>query len=389
MTLPRYIHDAPGWPGLTCNLAPLMPLLARVHQKRGELLGEVRRFDVHSRAVEFAQAVTSDVVSSSRIEGEDLPLPEVYSSVAWRLGLDEGGVPPSTRDVDGVVDMTLDAVQASGEPLTDERLLRWHHLLFPTGHSGGIRIDVGMWRSDAHGPMQVVSAHLDPRRRRVSFEAPAATRVPADMAAFLAWVNAEQGLDPVIKAALAHLHFLTIHPFEDGNGRVARAISDLLLSRADGVPVRYYSLSRVIEARKAGYYEALSRTQGQSSLDVTEWVRWFLEAVEAALDGASRHLDLARTKHDVLQGARSLSERQRTFLERVFAGWDGKLSSQKYARMHGVSTDTALRDLSDLCEKGVLTRTGEKGGARYLVLIPEGGRALAERLPEQFRLMDA
>ncbi len=386
MTPVRYIHEAPDWPHLHCDLSSLGSLLARVHRKRGQLIGEARGYDGHTRTLEFAQAITSDVISSSRIEGEHLPHPEVYSSVAWRLGLDEGGLPPVARHLDGVVDMTLDAVRHHQEPLTADRLWHWHHLLFPSGYSGGERIDVGGWRTDLHGPMQVVSAHHDPQRRRVYFQAPEAARVPAEMQTFFTWVNTEQGLDPVVKAALAHLHFLTIHPFEDGNGRMARAISDLLLSRADGQAERYYSLSQIIESRKAGYYTMLSRTQSQRSLDVTPWVQWFLEAVEVALDEAQRHLDLVRVKYDVLQAAPDLNERQRSFLARVFAGWDGKLSSQKYARMHGVSADTALRDLSDLVARGVLVRIGEGRGVRYLVPVPDLGRPLVDRAPEQFML---
>jgi Fic family protein len=333
----------------------------------------------------FARALTGEAVSSSRIEGEALPYSEVYASVAGRLGLDSG-VPPAARPWDGMVVMTFDTVRNHQEPLTAERLWHWHHLLLPSGDSGGERINVGGWRTDRHGPMQVVSAHHDPQRRRVYFQAPEAARVPAEMQAFLTWVNTEQGLDPVVKAALAHLHFLTIHPFDDGNGRIARAISDLLLSRADGQAERYYSLSQIIETRKACYYSMLSRTQAQRSLDVTSWVQWFLEAIDASLYEAQRHLDLVRVKHDVLHVTPNLNERQRTFLERVFAGWDGKLSSQKYARMHGVSADTALRDLTDLVARGVLVRTGEGRGVRYLVPVRDLGRPLVERAPEQFML---
>lgn len=384
MTVGPFLHEVPGWPALRCDLGPLGPLLARVHFKRGRLGGEMRGVAWQERTAVLAQVVTSDVVSSSRIEGERLPRSEVYASVAWRLGLDEGTLPPSIPRVDGVVDMTLDTARREAEALTDARLFRWHHLLFPVGLSGGVHIEVGAWRTDRHGPMQVVSAHHDPQRRRVHFEALEAQRVPAEMEALLTWVNSEQNLDPVVKVALAHLHFLTVHPFEDGNGRIARAISDLLLTHADGLAERYFSLSTAIEERRAGYYEMLSRTQAQRGLDVTPWVQWFLEAVEAALDDAQRGADVVAVKFEVMRSARNLSGRQRSFLERVFAGWDGHLTSQKYARMHGVSTDTALRDLSDLCAGGVLSRTGDGRGARYRVRVPERGRPLAEQWPEQF-----
>jgi Fic family protein len=305
-------------------------------------------------------ALTEDVVKSSEIEGEKLDRQEVRSSIARRLGMDIGGLKPADRNVEGVVEMTLDATRHYDQPLTEERLFGWHAGLFPTGRSGMRKIRVGIWRDDKNVPMQVVSGAAG--RERVHFEAPAAARLEMEMAGFLDWFNAGPEIDPVLKAGLAHLWFVTIHPFDDGNGRIARAISDLCLARSEQNPQRFYSMSAQIGEERDAYYQILEKTQ-KGGMDVTPWLTWFLDCLGRAIGGAETLLEsvLAKARFWESMGDAPLNERQRLVLNRLLNGLEGKLTTSKWAKLTKTSPDTALRDIVDLVERGILVRSTEGG----------------------------
>ena len=315
--------------------------------------------------------LTEDVVKSSEIEGERLDRDQVRSSIARRLGMDIGALTPADRDVDGVVEMMLDATQKFAEPLTQERLFGWHAALFPTGRSGTQRILVGQWRDDRSGPMQVISGPVG--RERVHYEAPAAGRVPEEMTALLRWFNGESGIDPVLKAGLAHLWFATVHPFDDGNGRLARAIADLQLARSEQSPQRFYSVSSQIRQERRAYYDILEATQ-KGDLDITGWLQWFLACLGRAIDGAEGLLGGVLGKARFWEQHRNapLNERQRDMLNRLLDGFDGKLTSSKWARLEKCSADTALRDINDLLERGILQRDAGGGRSTSYALAPDG-----------------
>lgn len=307
--------------------------------------------------------MTDEVVKSSAIEGEILDVRQVRSSLARRLGLEIGEAVPSPRAVDGIVEMMLDATRHSSQPLTADRLFGWHAALFPTGRSGLRRITVGAWRSAEAGAMQVISGPMG--RERVHFEAPEAGRLPAEMDAFLEWFNAPPTMDPVIKAGVAHFRFVTIHPFEDGNGRIARAIADMALARADGQPERFYSMSAQIEAERHGYYEILETSQ-RNGLDITPWLRWFLECLGRSLACAEETLATVLRKAHMWRriGTGTVNERQRKVINRLMDGFEGNLTTSKYARLTGCSTDTALRDIQALVAMGIMARNA--GGGRSI-----------------------
>lgn len=317
--------------------------------------------------------LTEDVVKSSEIEGERLDRDQVRSSIARRLGIDIGALTPAERDVEGVVEMMLDATQRYVEPLTAERLFGWHAALFPTGRSGMHRIIVGAWRDDRTGPMQVVSGPVG--RERVHYEAPSADRLAREMGTFVDWFNHEVSLDPVLKAGVAHLWFVTIHPFDDGNGRIARAIADMALARSERSVQRFYSMSAQIRAEREGYYDILEATQ-KGELDVTRWLEWFLRCLGRAIDGAETTLAtvMAKARFWEARAGQSFNERQRLVLNRLLDGFEGKLSSSKWAALAKCSQDTALRDIDDLVRRGVLAR--DAGGGRStsysLAEIPRG-----------------
>lgn len=317
--------------------------------------------------------LTEDVVKSSEIEGERLDRDQVRSSIARRLGIDIGALTPAERDVEGVVEMMLDATQRYAEPLTAERLFGWHAALFPTGRSGMHRIIVGAWRDDRTGPMQVVSGPVG--RERVHYEAPSADRLAREMGTFVDWFNHEVSLDPVLKAGVAHLWFVTIHPFDDGNGRIARAIADMALARSERSVQRFYSMSAQIRAEREGYYDILEATQ-KGELDITRWLEWFLRCLGRAIDGAETTLAtvMAKARFWEASARQSFNERQRLVLNRLLDGFEGKLSSSKWAALAKCSQDTALRDIDDLVRRGVLAR-GAGGGrstSYSLAEIPRG-----------------
>ena len=356
-----YIHELEDWPRFRWAEAVISGPLAAVRHRQGRLIGrmEALGFDLRTEAV--LATLTEDVVKSSEIEGEKLDKEQVRSSIAQRLGLDIGALTPVDRNVEGVVEMMLDATQNYARALTETRLFDWHASLFPTGRSGMTRIAVGAWRDESSGPMQVVSGPYG--RERVHFEAPKAGRLPEEMAAFLAWFESEKSIDPVLKAAIAHLWFVTIHPFEDGNGRIARAIADMALARSEGSPQRFYSMSAEIQLERKNYYTALERTQ-KGDLDITEWITWFLACLDRAIDGAEAILGKVLHKAGFwgrMEG-QSLSDRQRAMINRLLDGFEGKLTSSKWAKLTKVSPDTALRDINDLVLRGVLVR--DDGGGR-------------------------
>lgn len=356
-----YIWQAPDWPQWRYDLAVLAEPLARVSRAQGLLLGRLADVGPGLRDEASLAALTEDVLKTSEIEGERLNVASVRSSIARRLGLDVGTLGPADRNVEGAVDMVLDASAGSARPLTLERLLGWHAALFPTGYSGLARITAGGWRDDAHGPMQVVSGPVG--RQKVHYEAPPAQRLPAELERFMQWVNASDAAEPaLIRAGLGHLWFVTLHPFDDGNGRIARAIGDLLLARADGSPQRFYSLSAQIQRERKAYYDILERTQ-KGTLDVTAWLLWFLQTLDRALSHTDRTLDavLAKARFWQRVSAASLNERQVKVLNRLLDGFDGKLTSGKWAALAKCSSDTALRDIRELVGLGVLQRSAAGG----------------------------
>ena len=355
-----YIWQASDWPTWRYDLGALAQSLADVSRAQGLLIGRLADVGMALRDQASLSALTEDVIKTSEIEGEQLDVASVRSSIARRLGVDIGALAPVDRHVEGVVEMVLDATANGDAPVTRDRLFGWHAALFPTGHSGLARIHVGGWRDDATGPMQVVSGPLG--RQRVHFEAPPADRLESETNRFLDWANRASNEPPLIKAGLAHLWFVTLHPFDDGNGRIARAVGDLFLARADGSSQRFYSLSAQIQRERKAYYDILERTQKQS-LDVTGWLAWFLDTLHRAVDQAQHTLDavLAKTRFWQRWATTPLNERQVKLLNRLLDGFEGKLTSSKWAAIAKCSPDTALRDITDLLTRGVL-RKSDAGG---------------------------
>lgn len=363
-----YIHERDDWPRFTWDHEALAEPLAGVRHRQGRLLGRMEGLGFDLRAEAVLRTLTEDVLKSSEIEGELLDKKQVRSSIARRLGMDIGALTPVDRHVEGVVEMMLDATQRYLEPLTEERLYAWHAALFPTGRSGMTKIVVGAWRNEASGPMQVVSGPFG--RERVHYEAPAAERLRADMAAFIAWFNSDVPLDPVMKAMVAHLWFVTIHPFDDGNGRIARAIADMALARSEGSPQRFYSMSAQIRLERRDYYVILERTQ-KGGLDITGWLLWCLACLDRAIDGAEGVLAhvLRKARFWEAVTGQPLNERQRQMLDRLLNGFEGKLTSSKWATLTKTSADTALRDINDLVSRGVLAKEEAGGRSTSYMLV--------------------
>ncbi|MDL2314213.1 Fic family protein, partial [Desulfovibrio sp. OttesenSCG-928-C14] len=328
----QYIHERPEWPRFEWNLERFTGLLATVRHKQGLLLGRMGALGFAVQAEAGLETLTEDVVKSSAIEGERLDSTLVRSSLARRLGIDIGGTAPVNRHIDGIVEMMLDATQCYTDPLSKERLIGWHAALFPTGFSGSRKITAGAWRTPEAGAMQVVSGYVG--REKIHFEAPPAERLEREMDAFLEWFNTPLELDPVLKAGIAHLWFVTIHPFEDGNGRIARAIADCALARADNSSQRFYSMSGRIEQERKEYYAILESTQ-KGGLDITSWLEWFLTCFGRAIDGAEETLGAVLRKARVWNHANQfpLNERQRFVLTRLLDNFSGKLTSSKYAKL--------------------------------------------------------
>ena len=366
-----YIWEDPQWPACRYDLARLAAPLAQTSLVQGLLVGRLADVGANLQSQASLVALTNDVLKTSEIEGERLSADSVRSSIARRLGVDIGALAPVDRNVEGVVEMVLDATLHCAAPLTTERLFGWHAALFPTGFSGMSRINVGGWRDDASGAMQVVSGPIG--RQRVHFEAPPAARLDGEMDRFLDWVNSDSGEPPLLKAGLAHLWFVTLHPFDDGNGRIARAVGDLLLARADGSPQRYYSLSAQIQRERSDYYDILERTQ-QGTLDITAWLDWFLGALHRAVGNAQQTVDAVLLKSRFWQRwtGTAMNERQLKLLNRLLDGFDGKLTTSKWAAIAKCSPDTALRDISELLALGALKKSDSGGRSTSYELVAAG-----------------
>lgn len=368
-----YIHEQADWPKLHWNSEALTGLLAEVRHRQGRLLGQMQALGFGLQEEAVLRTLTEDVVKSSAIEGQELDPAAVRSSIARRLGMDVGGLKPADRDVEGVVEMMLDATRNYDKKLTEERLFGWHASLFPTGRSGMRRITVGGWRNDSDGPMQVVSGPVG--KERVHFEAPKAPRLEKETTEFLDWFNNGPEVDPVLKAGIAHLWFVTIHPFDDGNGRIARAIADLCLARSEKSPQRFYSMSAQIRQERKEYYDLLEHTQ-KGETDITEWLTWFLDCLGRAIDGAETLLASVLTKARFWEniGASPLNDRQRLILNKLLDGFEGKLTSSKWAKLTKSSQDTAQRDITDLVQRGILVRSEEGGrSTSYTLALKSGG----------------
>ena len=362
-----WIHELEEWPNFTWDANKLASKLSEVRHRQGLLLGRMEGLGFDLRSEASLAVLTKDVIKSSAIEGEHLDEQEVRSSIARKLGLDVGGLIPAGRDVDGVVEMMLDATTNYSEELTAERLFNWHTSLFPTGRSGMHKMTVGSWRTESSGAMQVVSGPVG--RETVHFVAPAASRVEKEMNVFLCWFASGNDTDPVVKAALAHLWFVTIHPFEDGNGRMARAIADMALARSDGMPDRFYSMSSQIEMERKDYYTHLERQQ-KWSVDVTEWLEWFLGCLGRSIENAQTSLETIHYKARLWKkvNRHPVNERQRQILNRMLDDFKGHMNTSKYARLAKTSPDSALRDIKDFVARGILVQN------------PGGGRSTSYRL---------
>ena len=356
----RPIHELADWPRFRWDRERLAKPLVSVRHQQGRLIGHMEALGFQLQQEAVLKTLTEDVVKSSEIEGENLDANQVRSSVARRLGMEVGGLKAADRHVEGVVEMMLDATRKYDEPLTVERLLAWHASLFPTGRTGMRKIRVGGWRDDKTGPMQVVSGPIG--RERVHFEAPAARRLNHEIKAFVNWFNKDADIDAVLKAGLAHLWFVTIHPFDDGNGRIARAIADLALARSEHSPQRFYSMSAQIREEREEYYNILERSQ-KATLDVTTWMEWSLACLGRAIDGAQTTLSAVLHKARFWQSVRDvpINERQRLLLNRLLDGFEGNLTTSKWAKIAKCSTDTALRDVTELVERGILVRNAAGG----------------------------
>jgi Fic family protein len=369
-----YIHELKGWPHFKWDTAKIAGKLAAVRNRQGRLTGRMEALGFKLKSEANLEALTEEVTKSSEIEGEILSREQVRSSLARRLGIDIGALTPAERNVEGIVEMMLDATEKYGSSLTSERLFGWHAALFPTGRSGMNKITVGAWRTGELGPMQVVSGPIG--RERIHYEAPKAVRLADEMKTFIGWFNGTQEIDPVLKAAIAHLWFVTIHPFEDGNGRIARAIADMALARSENSPQRFYSMSAQIRQERNAYYDILEATQ-KGDLGITGWLEWFLDCLDRAFERADIILGsvLMKVRFWKTHANQKFNDRQRTMIERLLEGFDGKLTSSKWAKMTKSSQDTALRDIENLVSKGVLVKDRAGGRSTSYSLIVDDGEA--------------
>lgn len=356
-----YIYQRKEWPSFTWEQEEIAPKLVEVRHHQGRLLGRMESMGFSLQTEANLHTLTLDVLKSSEIEGEMLNPDQVRSSIARWLGLDVAGVIPVDRDVEGIVEMMLDATQNYNRVLSDERLFSWHAAMFPTGRSGMHNIAVGNYRDNTTAdPMQVVSGPMG--REKVHFQAPDSNLLTREMNRFLGWFNAEKNMDPVLTAAIAHLWFVTIHPFDDGNGRIARAITDMQLSRADRSAQRFYSMSSQIRIERKEYYDVLEKTQ-QGTLDITIWLSWFLDCLDRALKNTDNTLGLVIKKARFWEkhALTSLNDRQRLMLNKLLDSFDGKLTSSKWGKITKVSQDTAGRDINDLVQRGILMKESSGG----------------------------
>ncbi len=366
---PAYIHEQADWPRFRWDRDPIATQLVDVRHRQGRLIGRMEGLGFQLRSEAVLQSLTEEVLKSSEIEGERLDRDQVRSSIARRLGIDIGGLTPADRDVEGIVEMMLDAAQEYARPLTARRLFDWHAALFPTGRSGISKIRVGAWRDDKTGPMQVISGPMG--REHVHYQAPPARRIRDEIRRFLGWFEKDNSTDLVLKAGIAHLWFVTIHPFEDGNGRIARAIADMVLARSERSPQRFYSMSAQIRQERKAYYEILEATQ-RGDLDITRWLSWFLACLGRAFERSETILASVLNKARFWErfAAVPFNERQRGIVNRLLNEFQGKLTSSKWAKLARCSQDTALRDIEDLMGKGVLVKDAAGGRSTSYSLAP-------------------
>lgn len=353
----KFIYQYKDWTNFTWNHAAINSAFGEVRNLQGKIAGIINALGFSTKSEAKLTTLTLDVVKSSEIEGETLNYDQVRSSIARRLGIETAGLIPSNRNVEGIVEVLLDATQNFRMPLTAERLFGWHAALFPTGYSGMYKIEVGCYRT---GEMQIVSGAMG--KEKIHYEAVAPESIKSEMDLFINWFNEEEKIDPVLKTAIAHFWFIIIHPFDDGNGRIARAISDLLLSRAENSAERFYSMSSQILEERKEYYAMLQKVQ-YSSGDITEWLAWFLNCLKNALLETDKTLQKVLRKSEFwkIHEFTSLNERQRKMLNKLLDGFEGKLQSSKWAKIAKCSPDTALRDIKDLLEKGILIQKEEGG----------------------------
>lgn len=361
-----YLHKRENWWKFTYDSDKVMTELGKIRAKQGLMLGRMSSLGFDFQEDALLSTLSQELVCSSEIEGEPLDRQQVRSSIARRLGIETAGMVGASRYVEGVVEMLLDATQRYADPLTDERLYGWHNVLFPSGMSGLYRIEVARYRS---GEMQVVSGAMG--KEKVHYEAPKPERVPQEMQRLIDWVNAEVEMDEVVKAAIVHLWFVTIHPFDDGNGRMTRALTDMMLARSERTSKRFYSMSAEIKLMRSEYYEVLERTQ-RGDGNITEWLLWFFRCFDAALDSTEESLSavLAKARYWEHFAKKEVNERQRKLINLQFDGFFGKLTSGKWAKIGKCSSDTALNDIKDLLNKGMLVKNGE-GGRSTNYSLPE------------------
>ena len=356
-----YVHELPDWPRFQWDQDRLASPVAEIRHRQGRLLGRMEGLGFSLRKQAELETLTLDVLKTSEIEGEDLNANQVRSSIAKRLGVELAGTVPADRNVEGVVEMMLDATQNFDKPISKDRLFDWHAALFPTGRSSMQKIIVGGWRDDSKSPMQVVAGPMG--KERVHYQAPPAAIVDREMSGFIDWGSLSDSLDPVLRAALAHFWFVTIHPFDDGNGRIARAITDLFLARSENSAQRFYSMSAQIRHERSDYYDILERTQ-KGTLDITPWMEWFLGCLGRAFDGTEVTLAavLRKARFWEKYSSEPMNDRQRLILNKLLDGFDGKLTTVKWAKLTKSSHDTALRDIQNLIERGLLAK--DPGGGR-------------------------
>lgn len=363
-----FIYQQDNWPDFTWNSEELLKLLSEARNLQGRLIGKMESLGFELRNEALLDTLTLDVIKTSEIEGEFLNPDQVRSSIARRLGMEIAGSVDSDRNVDGVVEMMIDATRNCFEPLTTDRLFNWHAALFPTGRSVMFKITVADWRKDTTGPMQVVSGAMG--KEKVHFQAPDSSLVDNEMNLFLDWFNKDKEMDLVIKAAIAHLWFVTIHPFDDGNGRIARALTDMLLARSDNSSQRFYSMSAQIRLERKQYYEILEKIQ-KGNLEITAWIKWFLNCLINALKSTDSVLTKVLSKADFWSNHSKtiINERQKKLLNKILDGFEGKLTSSKWAKIAKCSKDTAIRDINDLMEKDVLQKESAGGRSTSYKLI--------------------
>ncbi|HEX6848203.1 MAG TPA: Fic family protein [Chitinophagaceae bacterium] len=366
----KYIYELPDWPQFYWDEKRITPLLSSVRHRQGRILGKMEALGFPLQAEATLHSLTIEVVKSGEIEGESLNADQVRSSIARKLGIKIAGLIPADRPIDGVVEMMLDATQHYSEPLTAKRLFAWHAAMFPTGTSGMHKIVVGKWRNNAKDdPMQVVSGALG--KEKVHFRAPDADVLKDEMRTFMDWFNTEKNIDPVIKAALAHVWFVTIHPFDDGNGRIARAIADMQLARADASPQRFYSMSAQIRKERNEYYDTLEQTQ-KGTMDITKWMEWFLHCFDRALMATDETLAVVLNKAKFWEkyAKTVFNNRQVLLLNKLLDGFVGKLTTSKWAKIAKCSQDTALRDIQDLVTRKILKKETAGGRSTSYGLMP-------------------